>query len=102
LLLKLLYLPEATSNIIARGSIGGDNTILNSELWSIFLEQRNFMEEKNIYLDEFSEKLLVGLKMAFKKLVETSAKLDEELVIRDKDGKVKSVPAKDLLHRVQK
>jgi hypothetical protein len=90
-------------NIIARGSTKGDNTILNSELWNIFSTQRNFMEEKNIYLDEYSEKVLEGLKKAFKKLVETSAKLDEELVIRDrKDGKVKSVPAKDLLHLVQK
>ena len=59
------------------------------------------MEDKNIYLDEFNEKLLYGLRKAFKKLVETSAKLDEELVIGDKDGKIKSVPAKDLLHLVQ-
>jgi hypothetical protein len=60
------------------------------------------MEDKSIYLDEFSEKILEGLKIAMKKLVETSAKNDKELVIRDKDGKIKSVPAKDLLHRVQK
>ena len=60
------------------------------------------MEDKNIYLDEFSEKILEGMKIAMKKLVETSAKNDEELVIRDKDGLIKSVPAKDLLHRVQK
>lgn len=60
------------------------------------------MEDKSIYLDEFNEKLLEGLRKAMKKLVETSAKLDEELVIKDKDGKVKSVPAKDLLHIVQK
>jgi hypothetical protein len=33
--------------------------------------------------------------------VETSAKMDQELVIRDKDGIIKSVPAKDLLHTVQ-
>jgi predicted ABC-type ATPase len=88
--------------IIARGSAKDDKMILNSELWNIFLEQRHFMEDKNIYLDEFSEKILAGMKMAIKKLVETSAKNDEELVIRDKDGKIKSVPAKDLLHIVQK
>lgn len=89
-------------NIIARGSSKEDKMILNSELWNIFLEQRNFMEDKNIYLDEFSEKILEGMKMAMKKLVETSAKNNEELVIRDKDGTIKSVPAKDLLHLVQK
>jgi hypothetical protein len=76
--------------------------ILNPELWDIFLEQRNFMEDKSIYLDDFSEKILDGMKKAIKKLVETSARNNEELVIRDKDGQIKSVPAKDLLHRVQK
>ena len=76
--------------------------ILNSELWSLFKEQSNFMEDKSIYLDELSEKVLDGMKKAIKKLVETSAKNNEELVIRDKDGNIKSVPAKDLLHLVQK
>jgi hypothetical protein len=93
---------DVKPNIIARGATKGDKMILNSELWNIFLEQRNFMEDKNIYLDEFSEKILEGMKIAMKKLVETSAKNNEDLVIRDKDGKIKSVPAKDLLHLVQK
>jgi hypothetical protein len=53
-------------------------------------------------IDELSEKVLEGLKKAFKKLVETSAKNNEELVIMDKDGSIKSVTAKDLLHLVQK
>ena len=91
---------DVVPNIIARGS-EKEEIILNSELWSIFSKQSNFMEDKNIYLDEFSEKILEGMKIAMKKLVETSAKNDEELVIRDKDGLIKSVPAKDLLHRVQ-
>jgi hypothetical protein len=93
---------DVEPNIIARGSTKEDKTILNSELWNIFSKQSNFMEDKSIYLDEFSEKILEGLKIAMKKLVETSARNNEELVIRDKDGKIKSVPAKDLLHRVQK
>jgi hypothetical protein len=94
---------NAAPNIIARGSTKEDKIILNAELWNIFLQdQRNFMEDKNVYLDEFSEKILDGMKKAIKKLVETSAKNDEELVIRDKDGKVKSVPAKDLLSLIQK
>ena len=92
---------DVVPKIIARGS-KKEEMILNSELWSILSKQSNFMEDKNIYLDEFSEKILEGMKIAMKKLVETSAKNDEELVIRDKDGQIKSVPAKDLLHRVQK
>ena len=93
---------NAKANIIARGAGKEDKMILNSELWSVFLKQRNFMEDKIVYLDEFSEKILEGVQKAVKKLVETSAKMDEELVIRDKDGIIKSVPAKDLLHLVQK
>ena len=92
---------DVVPNIIVRVS-KKEEMILNSELWSIFSKQSNFMEDKNIYLDEFSEKILEGMKIAMKKLVETSAKNDEELVIRDKDGIIKSVPAKDLLHHVQK
>lgn len=92
---------NAEPEIIAKGSMKENSMIFNSELWNIFLEQRNFMEDKEIYLDEFSEKILIGLRKAIKKLVETSAKLDQELVIRDKDGVIKSVPAKDLLHTVQ-
>jgi predicted ABC-type ATPase len=88
-------------DIIATGSGNDNKMILNSELWSIFLDQKSFMEDKSIYLDEFSEKILYGLRKAVKKLVETSAKMDQELVIRDKDGIIKSVPAKDLLHTVQ-
>ncbi len=60
------------------------------------------MEDISFYLDEFSGKMVEGLRMAVKKLVETRAKMDEELVIRDKDGQVRSVPAKDLLHIVEK
>jgi tRNA(Ser,Leu) C12 N-acetylase TAN1 len=60
------------------------------------------MEDKIIDIEDLSEKVLEGMRKAIKKLVETSAKNNEELVIRDKDGKIKSVPAKDLLHLVQK
>jgi hypothetical protein len=91
---------DVAPKIIAKGS-KKEEMIFNSELWNLFSKQSNIMEDKNIYLDEFSEKILLGMKIAMKKLVETSAKIDEELVIRDKDGQIKSVPAKDLLHRVQ-
>jgi hypothetical protein len=60
------------------------------------------MENEIIDLNDLSEKVLEGMKKALKKLVETSAKNNEELVIRDKDGEIKSIPARDLLHLVQK
>jgi len=60
------------------------------------------METKKTDIDELSEKVLEGMRIAIKKLVETSAKLDQDLVIGDKDGNIRTVPAKDLLHIVQK
>ncbi|OQP58790.1 zeta toxin family protein [Niastella populi] len=93
---------DIEQNIIAKGSGNGDKLILNAELWNIFSNQSKVMEDKTIYLDEFSEQILEGMRKAMKKLVVTSAKMDEELVIRDKDGQVRSVPAKELLHIVEK
>ena len=60
------------------------------------------MESKKTDIIELSEKVLEGMKRALKKLVETSAKNNEDLVIGDNDGNIKTVPAKDLLHTVQK
>jgi hypothetical protein len=60
------------------------------------------MENKKADIDDLSEKVLLGMKKALKKLVETSAANNEDLVIGDKDGKIMKVPAKDLLHLVQK
>ena len=60
------------------------------------------MESKKTDINELSEKVLEGMKRALKKLVETSAKNNEDLVIGDKDGNIRTVPAKDLLYTVQK
>ncbi len=60
------------------------------------------MGNKKADTDALSEKVLLGMKKALKKLVETSAANNEDLVIGDKDGKIMMVPAKDLLHLVQK
>lgn len=60
------------------------------------------MEDKKTDIDELSEKVLLGMKIALKELVETSARNNEELVIGDKHGNIMSVPAKDLLTSVQK
>jgi ATP-dependent RNA circularization protein (DNA/RNA ligase family) len=54
-------------------------------------------EEKQRELNELGEKVLTGMKRAIRKLVETSAANNRELVIGDKDGNIKSVPAKELL-----
>lgn len=55
---------------------------------------------KNI--SELSEKLLHGIRVALRKLVETSAMNGGSLVIGDKDGKIETIPAKDLLDSLQK
>jgi len=48
-----------------------------------------------------SEKILQGLKIALRKLVERKAAQNESLVIGDKDGTIKTVPAKDLLETLE-
>lgn len=54
-------------------------------------------EEKQRELDELGKKVLTGMKRAIRKLVETSAANNRELVIGDKDGSIRSIPAKELL-----
>jgi hypothetical protein len=51
--------------------------------------------------DQLPQKVLIGLRKALRKLVERSAANDESLVIADKDGNIKTVPAKELLPLVQ-
>lgn len=55
------------------------------------------MRDKSTELSELSEKVLQGLRKAIRKLVERSAANGAELVIGDKDGNIKSVPAKEIL-----
>jgi hypothetical protein len=50
---------------------------------------------------ELSEKVLAGVQKALRKLVEINAANDEEMVVGDKDGNVRTVPAKDLLAKLQ-
>lgn len=50
---------------------------------------------------ELPEKVLIGLRKAIRKLVESSAANNENLVIGNKEGEIKIVPAKDLLPLVQ-
>lgn len=55
------------------------------------------MNGERVDISDLSEKVLRGLRKALRKLVETSAANNQELVVGDKDGNFKSVPAKDLL-----
>jgi hypothetical protein len=55
------------------------------------------MDNRKANISELSDKVLRGLTKAFRKLVEASAANNEELVVGDRYGNFKSVPAKDLL-----
>jgi len=53
-------------------------------------------------LDELADKVLIGVNKAIRKLVETTAAKGESLIIGDKNGNSKSVPAKELLKTLHK
>jgi|JI102314A1RNA_FD_contig_21_8973665_length_599_multi_3_in_0_out_0_2 hypothetical protein len=53
-------------------------------------------------INELSAKLLIGVQKALYKLVKTSAANNESLIIGDKYGNIKSVPAKELLKTLPK
>jgi len=59
------------------------------------------MTNKKTDISELSQKVLIGLRKAIRKLVESSAANNENLVIGNKDGEIKIVPAKELLPLVQ-
>lgn len=53
-------------------------------------------------INELSAKVLAGVQMALRNLVEKTAANNESLIIGDKDGNIKSVPAKELLKTLPK
>ncbi|CAN5519864.1 hypothetical protein BH09BAC6_BH09BAC6_27670 [soil metagenome] len=53
-------------------------------------------------IDELADKIIIGINKALRKLVETSAANNESLVVGDKDGHIKTVPAKELLKTLPK
>ena len=59
------------------------------------------MPHSKIELSDLSERILQGLRKSFRNLVETKAAKNQDLVIADKDGNIKIVPAKELLHLVK-
>ena len=54
----------------------------------------------NTDLDIFTEKVMTGVNKAVRKLVETSAANNKNLIVGDKDGNPISVPAKELLKKL--
>ena len=62
------------------------------------------MTENNNHTDisELSNKILNGVKKAVQKLIKSNAANDEDMVIGDKDGGFKIVPAKELLKGLSK
>lgn len=60
------------------------------------------MTDKQKERKELSEKIKLGVEIARRKLVETRAANNENLIVGDKDGNFKSVPAKDLLNQIKR
>ena len=56
----------------------------------------------NNELDILAEKVIMGVNKAVRKLVETSAANNKNLIVGDKDGNPISVPAKELLKKLNK
>lgn len=58
-------------------------------------------KEMTTDINQLSDKILKGMRKALRDLAETAAVNNESLVIGDKEGNVKSVPAKELLRDLQ-
>ena len=78
-----------------------DIRILKKGCFTFKLSQTYIMETPKTSIDELSEKVLFGMKIAIRKLVEAAARENATLVIGDEDGNIKHVPAKNLLNSVE-
>jgi len=58
--------------------------------------------DNSTYDIDLSEKILEGAREAMRKLVEKRAANNGSLIIRDKDGEIREVPAKELLETLPK
>ncbi|AXY78605.1 hypothetical protein D3H65_11345 [Paraflavitalea soli] len=58
--------------------------------------------DNSAYDIDLSEKILEGAREAMRKLIEKRAANNGSLVIRDKDGEIREVPAKELLETLPK
>lgn len=59
------------------------------------------MDSKEKELKALSEKVMHGLKLAMRKMVEAKAARNADLVISDNNGNIKDVPAKDYLRTMK-
>jgi hypothetical protein len=59
-------------------------------------------ENNKTNINELSLRVIGGVRKAVRQLVEQSAANDESLIIGDKEGNVRSVPAKELLKTLRK
>ncbi len=57
---------------------------------------------ESLKFSEFSQKILLGLKISNRKLVEKTAAENGSLIIGNVDGSFKDVPAKELLKEMNK
>ena len=60
------------------------------------------IQNRKAEVEEMGRKLLTGLQMANRKLVENAAANNENLIVGDENGNPISVPAKELLKKMQK
>jgi hypothetical protein len=60
------------------------------------------IEQNKTDVSELAGKIIFGVRKAVRQLVETSAANNEELIVGDKDGSFRSVPAKELLKTLPK
>ena len=60
------------------------------------------MANSSANITELSERVLAGVKKAVRELIEANAAKNEDMVIADKDGSFKIVPAKELLKGLSK
>ena len=84
-----------TPKPIAEGGEDIDNIVINAYI----TRKQNEMESNTPQPTELFSKILTGMKMASRKLVEESAAQGRSLVI-SVNGEVKNVPAKELLSQV--
>jgi len=52
--------------------------------------------DSDLEIDKFRIQLKNGLQKAIKKMIERAKALDEEIVVSDKEGKVKYIKARDI------
>ena len=60
------------------------------------------IQNRSAEIDELGKKILAGLQLATRRLVESAAANNESLIVGDENGKPIAVPAKELLKKMQK